>query len=174
MRSWPRIVLLLSLAIANVLLACLTPTLAEATSAPDSARLAWVRFQVRHFDDVRIVTGDSKITTHRPDVSSDGLRFRRGSGTGRITSWTPPQEHLVSWEKIESIHAREGSGSGAVVGALLGLAVGLVIEMGDVFSHLYTRTPSKSSGKPILLGIAGGAALGALADRPGPWEPVYP
>ena len=176
-RRCPALVPLLFLAAAGVPLACATSTRAEATSAPDSARIAWVRFELRFFDDVRIVTGGAKILTHGPVVSSDGLRLSSATGRwGMTSSWTPPQARLVPWAGIESIHARRGAGrSGVVIGAVAGLAIGLVIEMGDALSHAYTLNRStQNSGKPILLGMVGGAALGALIDRPGPWQSVYP
>jgi len=164
------------LAVAGVPLAWPPATRAEAASVPDSARIAWVRFELRHFDDVRVVTGGAKILTHGPDVSSDGLRLSGPTTGWEMSSWTPPPKRLVSWAEIESIHARRGArGSGVLLGAVGGAAIGLVIVMGDALSHSYTLGPSAQvSGKPILLGMLGGAALGALIDRPGPWQSVYP
>jgi hypothetical protein len=172
-RRWPGLVPLALLAAAGASLAC--STRAEGGSAPDSARMALVRFELRNFDDVRIVGGDAEILAHGVMVSPDGLRL--GSDTRRwgITSTTGPQERLVPWAEIESIHVRRGArGSGVLLGALAGLAIGSAIELGRALDRVSPFSPSQDSGLPILLGMAGGAALGALVDRPGPWQSVYP
>ena len=158
-----------------VLLACPTATRAEAAVAPDSARITFVRVELRHSDDVRIVTGGAKILTHHPGVSSDGLRLHGDTGISGITSWTLRQERLVPWAEIESIDARTGaSHTSILLGAVAGLAVGLVIAMGDALSSAYTLRSTKHAGAPVLLGIVGGIGLGILVDRPGPWQSVYP
>ncbi|HTK30638.1 MAG TPA: hypothetical protein VL332_01640 [Candidatus Saccharimonadaceae bacterium] len=161
------------LATAGVPLACPTSSGAEAASPPDSARIVWVRRELEHFDDVRVVTGGVKVLGRGPLVSSDGLWLSSDTGRGSIApSWTPPQQRLVPWAEIESIQARKGEGRSAVaLGALAGLAIGLAIEMADVLDH---PLAPKQSGMPMLVGIAGGAAIGSLVDRPGPWQPVYP
>jgi len=77
---------------------------------------------------------------------------------------TPPQERLVPWAEIESVHARRGaSGSGVVIGA--GSRAGDRVGDRDGGRSLpgYTLSPSTLSDKPILLGTAGGAAR--RADR---------
>ena len=175
-RRCPAIVSVVFLAVAAVPLAWPIATRAENASVPDSARIAWVRFELRHFEDVRVVTGSEKILSHRPVVSSDGLRLGSPPTGWELTSWTPPPRRLVSWAEIESIHARRGaSGSSVLLGALAGLGVGMVIVMGDALDHAYAFDSSTSVwGTPILLGVVGGAALGALIGRPGPWESVYP
>jgi hypothetical protein len=162
------------LATVGIPLAFPTSSCAEAASPPDSTRIVWVRRELRHFDDVRIVAGGAKILGRGPLVSSDGLRLSSDTGRRSIAPpWTPPQQRLVPWAEIESIQARRGEGhSGVALGALAGLAIGLAIEMADVLDH--PLAPSKQSGMPMLLGIAGGAAVGALIDQPGPWQPVYP
>jgi hypothetical protein len=135
-----------------------------------------VRLELQRLDDVRIITGGAKLLARRPLVSSEGLRYRSDTERWSIApSWTPPEEHLVPWTEIESIQARRGAGrSGVVLGSLAGLAIGLAVEMGSALEHAYTLKPAKQSGMPLLLGIVGGAGVGALVDRPGPWQPVYP
>jgi hypothetical protein len=162
------------LATVGIPLASPTPSRAEAAFPPDSARIVWVRRELKHFDDVRIVTGGVKVLGRDPLVSSEGLLLSSDTGRGSIApSWTPPQRRLVPWAEIESIQARKGEGRSAVaLGALAGLAIGLAIEMADVLDH--PLAPSRQSGMPMLVRIAGGAAVGALIDRPGPWQTVYP
>jgi hypothetical protein len=157
-------------------LVCRGATLARQGSAPDSARISWVRVELRQFDDVRITTGGESILVQGPIVSIDGLRFSSATGRSGITSSTPPPQRLVPWAVIDSIHARKGaSGSGVVIGAVAGLAVGLVIVAGNVIGHAKRSSrPTEDSVAPILLGAVGGAALGALIDRPGRWQYVYP
>ena len=161
---------------AGVSFACPTPTFADIPAAPDSTRLAWVAFQIRHFDDVRVVTGGKKLMVHNPAISSDGLHLlkERRAGQGITAPLTPPEEQLVPWTEIESIHGRKGRGSGIVVGALVGLSVGLVIAVGQAAASVLTLGASQPSGKPMLIAVLGGAALGSLANPPGRWEPVYP
>ena len=171
-RRCPALVRLVFLAVAGVPLPCPTSARAEAASAPDSARIAWVQFELRHFDDVRIVTGGAKILAQGPVVSSDGLRISDSGGW----TWTPSKERLVPWAEIEAIQARRGaSGTPVLLGALAGLAIGLTISMAGALGEVFTFGHSKhNSDTPILLGVAGGATLGWLIDRPGPWQPVYP
>jgi hypothetical protein len=171
-RRCPALARLVFLAAASVPLACPTSARAEAASAPDSARITWVRFELRHFDDVRIVARGAKLLAHGPVVSSDGLRLSDRGGW----AWTPPKERLVPWGEIEAIHARRGaSGTPVLLGAVAGLAIGLTISMAGALDEVFTFGRSKhNSDTPILLGVAGGATLGWLIDRPGPWQPVYP
>jgi len=156
-------VLLAFLAAAGGPLACPTSTRAEVASTPDSAKVAWVQFELRHFDDVRISTGGAKILVHGPVVYSHGLRLGGDAARRGVTSRTPPQDRLVPWAEVESIHARRGRGGGILLGAVAGLAV------------VSAFSPSeKVTSTPHFLGLAAGAAVGALADRPGPWHSVYP
>jgi len=144
-------------------------------SVPDSARVAWVRLALLHFDDVQVVTDSTKILVHRPVVALDGLRLTTETGSWGISSstWMSRQERLVAWGGIESIHARKGAGgSGVVIGGLVGLTIGGLIALANTSITLFG--PTKTSGTPVLVGIALGAGLGALTDLPGPWESVYP
>jgi hypothetical protein len=157
------------LAAVGLPLACPTATLADFVSAPDSARIAVLRLALVTFDDIRIVTDSTKVFTHDAVVSSDGLRLRGGPSGRRIVSWPLPEEHLVPWPEIESIHVRRGAGG---FGPLAGGAVGFTI--GSAISFAHTPFPGTPSGKPVLLGLVVGVALGTLLDRPGPWHAVYP
>lgn len=147
----------------------------EISQAPDSARIDRVRLDLRHFDDVRIHSGGARLVSHGAVVSFDGLVVNRVIGRRGMTS-PPPRERLVSWAEIDSIQARDGaSGSGVLLGAVAGLAVGMSILLVDSIEHIYTlRRSEDTGGKTLLLGIAGGMALGWLIDRPGRWETVYP
>ena len=169
-RCWA---LVLSLA-AGVPLVCPASSQAQAIAAPDSMRIVLLRLELRHFDEVQVAAGGAKILAHGPVISSDGFGYKSDPGHwSDMHTWTPQQERVIPWAEVQSIHARRGAGRGGVaLGALAGLAIGLVIEMADVLDHPFSA--SKPSGAPIILGIAGGAVLGALVDHPGPWEPVYP
>jgi hypothetical protein len=61
-----------------------------------------------------------------------------------------------------------------LIGAGIGLAIGISIAMADTYASAFTLKPAKGSNKAIAWGFAGGAALGWLADHPGPWQTVYP
>ena len=171
-RCWT-LVPLLCLA-AGVALACPTPSRAQAVTAPDSMRIVLLRLELRHFDDVRVDTGGARILARGPVISADGFRYKGDPGHwSSLHTWTPEQERVIPWAEIQSIQARTSAGRGGVaLGALAGLAIGLVIYMGDALEHPFSG--STPSGAPILIGIAGGAVLGALVDHPGPWQPIYP
>jgi hypothetical protein len=127
------------------------------------------------FDDIRVVADSSKFFSHDAVVSSDGLRLRLRSVSQRITA--PPQERLVPWAGIESIHVRRGASAvGPLAGAAVGFAIGLVISLGQepTYSSYSSGETKASWGKPILVGTLGGAAIGALLTRAGPWHAVYP
>lgn len=135
--------------------------------------MAWVRFELRHFDDIRVVTGGVKVLAYVPVVTSDGLRLRGDIGRWGVTSLTLPPERLVPWPEIESIQGRRGArGGGALLGLVAGVAVALVVELAHIRISLDPQT--RNTGKTLFLGMAGGAALGALVDRPGHWQTVYP
>jgi hypothetical protein len=149
---------------------------AEEASAPDSARIAWVRFALQQFDDVRVVTHGAKLLTHDPGVFSEGVRLGVESGGWGVVSRPLSKERVVPWAEVESIQGRRGSsGLGGVFGGLTGLSIGLLIVSIDSFSHASIFGDSKDvSGMPIVIGLVGGAALGAAIDRPRPWQSVYP
>ena len=73
------------LAAVGVALAPPTATRAESASAPDSAHIALVRFALLDFEDVRVVTGNTKLAAHHAVVSPDGLQLHVDLGTS-ITS----------------------------------------------------------------------------------------
>ncbi len=156
------------------LLAAPTATRAEAPSAPDSAQIAVLRFGLQSFEDVRVVTGSTKLVGHHAVVLPDGLQFGFTSGTS-ITS--PLQVRLVPWADIESIQVRRGaSGAGPFVGGAAGLVTGLLVAAVEATSaFLANPTPQKKlNTTPILGGLVGGATLGWLVDHPGRWKTVYP
>ena len=168
------------LAAVGVLLTSLTATRAESAAAPDSMQIALVRFAALSFRDVRVVTDGKKLLAHHVVVSPDGLRLP----LDLETDFTPffassPQIRLVRWSEVESIHVRRGSsGIGPVAGGIVGLAIGSLIYIvagtAQAEASVLTLTPQHVSPAPIVIGLVGGAALGFLLDRPGPWKTVYP
>lgn len=160
-------------AVAVLLLACPAWSLAEAASAPDSTRVSLLQLAVLTFDDVRVVTDGKRLVTHGPIVSSDGLLLSRGGGEWKITSERQPRERLITWAEIESIEVRKG-GSGAVVlaWAVAGFAIGSAIVVAQSLPLAFSG--QESDQRPILIGLVGGATLGALMGAPGRWKPVYP
>jgi hypothetical protein len=154
----------------------LTATRAESASAPDSARVALVRFAALTFDDIRVVTDSTKLLAHHVVVSPDGLQLPLTLDGSFSSSFSSPlQVRLVPWAEIESIDARRGSsGIGPWVGGGLGLVIGVSIVVIEAEANAFTLGSHHVSGAPIVIGLAGGTTLGWLIDRPGPWTPVYP
>lgn len=160
------------IAAAALLSTCPARSRAEDASPPDTTRLSLLRFALLNFDDVRVATGGKKLVTRSPVVSSDGLMLIRGGGEGRITE-ARSEGRMVSWSDVESIEVRRGgSGAPAVLGALVGVAIGTAIVAAQAFP--LALSGQGSDGKPMLIGLVGGAALGALLGAPGRWKPVYP
>jgi len=144
-------------------------------TAPDSARIVWVRFALRHLDDVRIDTRGGKIQVRHPRVTAEGLVI----GDEPVDLWNSsliptPRTRLVPWGEIHSIQGRTGANrAGVVLGTTVGLVIGLVIDLSWSLQHLFGPSP-KNSGLPTVLGVLGGASFGALTNQPGPLETVYP
>ena len=163
------------LAAVGVLLTSLIATRVESASAPDSMQFALVRCALMSFRDVRVVTDSTILLAHHVVVSPDGLRFP----VDPEPDFTPffassPQIRLVRWSEVESIHVRKGpSGIGPVAGGIVGLVIGSLIYIAQ-YGPIFTLTPHHVSPAPIVIGVAGGATLGGLLDRPGPWKTVYP
>jgi len=142
----------------------------------DSARRMWVRFTLMQFDEVRILTPEEKIEVRHPLATSDGFLIRDDAiaGWNSLTA-DPRKPRTVRWDEIEKIQARKHGGGWAILlGGLAGLAVGLSISMALAFDSTFSLASGGDSAAPVVLGILGGGALGALVDRPGPWETVYP
>jgi len=146
----------------------------DSVFVPDPSRIALVEFAVRDFDEVRVFTDSTRFFSRRVVATSEGVRLRRITWGHSITDYQ--EERLVPWSEVESIKVRRGaSGAGILVGAGIGLAIGLSIGLAEAFGSALTLAPQKSSGgKAIALGFLGGAVLGWLVDRPGPWRTVYP
>ena len=159
-------------AVAALLLACPAGSRAWAAPAPDSSRVSLLQFAVLSFEDVRVATGGRKLVIQGAAVTSDGLQLGRSAGDSRITGMQS-NERLLPWSEIESVEVRRG-GSGAVVlaCAVAGFAIGAFVVVADAYSHMFSY--EKTDGSPMLIGLVGGGALGALIDRPGPWKRVYP
>jgi hypothetical protein len=180
------------LAAAGISLVWPSLTCADPRSAPDSTQIKGVRLAIQVLDDVRIITPGGAIDTNRtgalwwsrPSIntrvqdlvlSSDGLLLSGKSGDWGISSVRARQGRLIPWTEIESIEARRGTHGGVAWGALAGLAIGSVYTIGDALNHINLFGPSREiSATPLVVGFFGGAALGALIDRPGPWLPIYP
>ena len=142
-----------------------------AAPALDSARIGMLQFMVQNFGDVRVVTNGVAFVRRDAVVSPDGLRV---SGDDRRLSSFARPEHLVPWAEIESIQVRKGTGNGPAVGAAIGLAIGFSIYIAQMPVAIFSLGAEQPSETPILVGLLGGAALGWLVDRPGPWRTVYP
>jgi hypothetical protein len=141
--------------------------------APDPARIATLLFMLQSFDDVRVVTNGARLVRRNALVSPEGLRLR--SASRGISLQARPEERLVPWAEIESIQVRRGaSGMGPVAGGAIGFAIGFSIYMAQVPAAVFSLGEHQPSGTPILVGLVGGAALGWLIDRAGPWRTVYP
>jgi hypothetical protein len=141
--------------------------------APDPARIATLLFMLQNFNEVRVVTNSDKFVRSNAVVSPAGLRLRSAS-TG-ISLQARPEEHLVSWAEIESIQVRRGRGAGVLVGAAIGFVIGFSIYYAEELPKaVFSLGEEHASGTPVLVGLVGGAALGWLIDRPGPWRTVYP
>ena len=164
---------LMVLAVVGVLMTSLAAR-SESAPAPDSTKAPFVRLAVLAFDDIRVVTDSTKLLAHHAVLSPEGLQLDLTSdGAFSSNLYSSPQLRLVPWEKIESIHVRKGSsGTGPLVGAVLGLAIGTAIYFSQVGASPWLY--SSVSGAPIAVGLVGGATLGWLVDRPGLWKTVYP
>ena len=111
--------------------------------------------------------------THEPVVSSNGLVLGRGASDWKITSGMQSQERLITWSEIESIEVRKGgSGIAVLACAVAGFAIGSAIVIAQAFP--LALSGEESNGRPMLIGLLGGAALGALIGAPGRWKTVYP
>lgn len=161
------------IAAAALVTACPARSRAEVASPPDTTRLSLLRFALLNFEDVRVATGGRKLVTRGPVVSTDGLMLIRGGGDWRITPELRAEARMIPWSEVESIEVRRGgSGAPALVGALAGVGIGTAIVMAQAFP--LALSGRESDGSPVLIGLVGGAALGALLGAPGRWKPVYP
>jgi len=55
-----------------------------------------------------------------------------------------------------------------------GLEIGASIVFIEAAVYAISLDPHRVSGAPIVIGVVGGATLGWLVHRPGPWTNVYP
>ena len=179
--SWRRFRgVLTGVVLTRTCLGCLTAGRAEAASAPDSARIASLQFALRDFNDIQVVAGGTKLFGHSATVLPGGFHLDRIPEGKRVSLQTPPQERLVPWTEIESIHVRRGAGAGGVViGALAGLAVGGAIASARVGTiDPFSNSNTYDEGATILLvgSVLVGVGIGALIDHPwpGPWQAIYP
>ena len=167
---------LMFLAAVTVTLTSVTANRAESAGVPDSARIALVRLAVLTHDDIRVLTDTRKLLAHHVVVSPDGLQLPLTSDGLYSSSFSsPPEARLVPWTEIESIDARRSShGTGALAGAWRGLEIGASIVFIEAAVYAISLDPHRVSGAPIVIGVVGGATLGWLVHRPGPWTNVYP
>jgi len=145
----------------------------DSLSGPDLARITLVGFALMNFNNIRVFTDSTRFFSHRAVASSEGVWLRPTRWGTSITEYS--EDRLVPWSEIESIKVRRGaSGLGPVTGAMIGLAIGLTFYMAQVPVAILSLGERQPSGTPILVGLVGGATLGWLAVRPGPWRTVYP
>lgn len=180
-RVLPVSMLLLLVAASGTPPAAMAVTAEPGTLAPDSARVDELRARLRKLDRVRVVAGGETFLADGPIVSSEGIRFRSVTIRQGHTYRTLAEPRPRPWAEIESIHVQgHSTRNGALLGALLGGAIGLAIGahqpchagfwLAGTSSNCFSR-----QAPPIVGGIVGGAALGALiAHRYERWRPVYP
>jgi len=145
----------------------------DSVFVPDPTRFALVKFALQDFDEVRVFTDSTRFFSRRVIASPEGVRLRRINWGRSITDH--PEERVIPWSEVESITVRRGArGTGPLAGAAIGFAIGSLIYLAQLPTTMLSLGQHQPSGAPILVGLVGGAALGALIDRPGPWRTVYP
>jgi hypothetical protein len=152
-----------------------------AADAPDSAQLQRVQKRLEDLSRVRVVAGSRQFLGDDPVASAEGLRFGRLTMREGFAYQTVADPPLVSWSEIRSIQGQgHNTRNGAVLGGLAGAAIGLMIgahQPCQSGSFLAGTSGNCGSRKfiPVLLGVVGGAGLGAvIGSRFERWQPIYP
>ena len=149
-------------------LLALTPALAQAPARQDSAGLAWLAQTVNGRALIRVSGRWGTAHLSAPRLAGDTLTFAAAD---------PAVARPLSLDAVDRIQVRgHAAGSGALVGAGVGLVAGIVFDATAVRTFCDGGCSNETGGSIVIAAAstAAGALLGALIGAAIPkWHTVY-
>jgi hypothetical protein len=149
---------------------------ADGGPVPDTLQMAVMREAVANVPMVRVRGDFGTRSGNRPSLDSNGVRLAETLEGPRSAMRTPAtRAEPIPWHEITSLETERPSskGTGAMIGGLMGLAVGFAVAATHAYAH-----PLEDQQQQVLttlgVSVAGGTVLGALIGRSGQRRMIYP